>query len=106
MITGQGYSQFTKITNLINDLEIKEEYKAKMLFLIDQGEWQNIFVIISKINPYYTKKLLNPLQYLGVQRNKRMLKLEEKQSFLYKYYDVTSDAMLSETLKKSMQLQN
>ena len=54
-----------KITNFINELEIREEYKAKMLFMIDQGEWQNIFVIIAKINPYYTKKLLNPLQYLA-----------------------------------------
>ncbi len=94
-----------KLADLINSLDIKEEYKAKMLYLIENGEWQNVYVIISKVNPYVTKKLLNPLEYLGIQRNKRVFKLKDRQMALYRYYDASNETMISDTLKKCMQLQ-
>ena len=95
------HKDLEKITTLINLIDMKEEIKSRILYMIQNGEWNNIYVILEKVNPYTLKKLLNPLEYLGIQRNKRILKSNQKMNL----YGYSQSSMMSEALKECMELQ-
>jgi len=72
-----------KITDLINDLKISDEVKAKLLYNIKQNEFENIYLLL-KNSEIKVKTLLNPLQYRGVRRSYRLQKLRSNQDELQK----------------------
>lgn len=68
-----------KLTRLINSLDFEAEVKSRLLRLIKEGEIDNIYLLL-KASELKTKKMLNPLEYLGVRRAYRNKKLQERQT--------------------------
>jgi hypothetical protein len=72
-----------RITDLINDLNIADEVKAKLLYGVKNNEFDNIYILL-KNSEVKIKTLLNPLQYRGIRRSYRLQKLHSQQDELQK----------------------
>lgn len=60
-----------KIAELINRLDDSEDVKNQLLYIIQKGEYVNIYQILDSIRPG-TKRLRDPLHYEGIRRAQRM----------------------------------
>jgi len=92
-----------RLIELINSLDIKQEIKAKILYFIEKREWNNIYIILEQAHPGRIKKVYDPLVYLGIQRNNRMMKNRMMSDQITKLEDGLPS--MSEGLKKCLELQ-
>ena len=69
------------IADKINQLETSEEIKTKLLSIIEKDNKINVFLTYKKLN---TVILLNPLEYRGIRRAKRVRRTNEEMNELDK----------------------
>ena len=70
-----------RMTDLINELNIADEVKSKLLYGIKNNDFENIYILL-KNSEVKVKTLLNPLQYRGVRRSYRLQRLHAQQDDL------------------------